>query len=83
MGNITEWSGFGYVGATKQKTGGTGGNSLNLTQQWMEPNGDITLIRGLPLIGHKSILIVSVNVVVYRGNLLYRALIWVQLEGQT
>ena len=39
--NTTEWSGLGYVEATrKARTGTTGGNSLHPTQQWNEPDDD-------------------------------------------
>ena len=41
MGNITEWSGFGYVeAARKAQDKNYWGNSLHPTQQWMEPDDD-------------------------------------------
>ena len=56
MGNITEWSGFGYVKATRNATDRNYWRqlvaSLHPTKQWMVPNdydiavGLLTLLTG-------------------------------------
>ena len=58
MGNIPEWSGFGYVDATdgRHKTGTTGGNSLHRTHQSMESDDDENQLSHSHEFGHRSYL---------------------------